>query len=185
MFSLTKKQTNVRTLTSDLQCRPEFASKQLWGSWQVFFQQSFIKFPLFGTYRCVFLKLFIGVNSLSALEDIVRIPKTTLSPIIPQVSAAIYNVLQLEFLSMPQTPDDWARKAMEFDELWQYEKCLGALDGKHIQVQCFPNTGSVYYNYKGKCKIPLVWQYPNPSELKLYCQSHIEFANKIDGTFQF
>lgn len=117
----------------------------------IIYQVSFIWY-----LQMLIFKLYVGVNSLSALEDIVRIPKTTLSAIIPQVSAAIYNALQPEFLSMPQTPDDWARKAMEFDELWQYEKCLGALDGKHIQAQCFPNTGSVYYNYKGKCKIPLV-----------------------------
>lgn len=47
---------------------------------------------------------FIGVSSLSTLEDITRIPKTTLSAIIPEVCEAIYNVLQPEHLYLPQKP---------------------------------------------------------------------------------
>ena len=31
----------------------------------------------------------------------------------------------------------------------EYAKLLGALDGKHIIIQAFPNGGSLYVNYKG------------------------------------
>ena len=33
---------------------------------------------------------------------------------------------------------------------------MGAIDGKHCQIQCFDQTGSVYYNYKGTFSIVLM-----------------------------
>lgn len=48
------------------------------------------------------------------------------------------------------TMDDWARIAHDFENKWHFPNCIGAIDGKHITVQCFKNSGSMYYNYKGQ-----------------------------------
>ena len=56
---------------------------------------------------------------------------------------------------LPQTKEDWKQKAEEFCDQWQYPFALGALDGKHIQVQSFNNSGSLFFNYKGTFSVVL------------------------------
>lgn len=38
---------------------------------------------------------------------------------------------------------------MQFNDLWQFPQCLGALDGRHIKFRPPRSAGSFYYNYKG------------------------------------
>lgn len=44
--------------------------------------------------------------------------------------------------------DQWQKIAQRFYTLWNIPNCLGAIDGKHIRIEKFPNTGSTNYNYK-------------------------------------
>lgn len=50
---------------------------------------------------------------------------------------------------VPNTTDEWLQISQDFDELWQLENVLGALDGKHIRVNAPAHSGSDYYNFKG------------------------------------
>lgn len=50
---------------------------------------------------------------------------------------------------MPRTHEAWYKISAEFDDNWNFPKCIGAIDGKHIIVQGPIHNGSEYYNYKG------------------------------------
>lgn len=67
--------------------------------------------------------------------------------IIYETCNVIWNVLQPIYLPKP-TAELWKKIAEKFYTIWNFPNCIGAVDGKHIQIQCPPKTGNLYYNYK-------------------------------------
>ena len=52
--------------------------------------------------------------------------------------------------------DKWRSTADEFYERWNFPKCIGAINGKHVMIQCPINSGSSFYNYKSYFSIVLL-----------------------------
>lgn len=48
----------------------------------------------------------------------------------------------------PATAAEWKKIAKDFETRWHLPHAIGAIDGKHVRMQCPPNAGSMYYNYK-------------------------------------
>ena len=52
------------------------------------------------------------------------------------------------FLRIPQTCDEWIELSKGSENRWNFPNCVGAIDGKHVIIQCPPRGGSMHYNYK-------------------------------------
>uniref|UniRef100_A0AAV2JEE4 DDE Tnp4 domain-containing protein n=1 Tax=Knipowitschia caucasica TaxID=637954 RepID=A0AAV2JEE4_KNICA len=85
---------------------------------------------------------------LRTIASSFRVGISTISSIIPDVVAAIWDGLVEEFMPVPGE-EEWRLSAMEFEERWNFPLCCGAIDGKHINLKAPPNSGSLYFNYKG------------------------------------
>lgn len=57
---------------------------------------------------------------------------------------------------MPATEVEWIEIAKEFDDLYNFPRCIGSLDGKHIEITQPKHSGSLYFNYKGFFSIVLM-----------------------------
>ena len=88
------------------------------------------------------LRFLAGATSFPVLEDLFRIPKSTLSEMIPSVCQAIWDELHQECIVLPQMEEEWKQKSAEFLDKWQYPFGLAAIDGKHISVQAFGKSGT-------------------------------------------
>lgn len=56
---------------------------------------------------------------------------------------------------MPKTESEWIQISKDFKTFWDFDHCLGAIDGKHVLITKPPNSGSYYFNYKGTFSVVL------------------------------
>lgn len=95
-------------------------------------------------------------DSYHSLMYFFRVPHNSISLHIKEVCEAIIDAYVGEVMETPTTPNGWRQVAQDFWDRWQFPHCCGALDGKHIAIKCPPNSGSIFYNYKGFYSIILL-----------------------------
>ncbi|XP_011686378.1 PREDICTED: uncharacterized protein LOC105449081 [Wasmannia auropunctata] len=81
---------------------------------------------------------------------------TTACNIIRETCEAIWSTLCPLVLPPALSERDWFDIANDFEELTNFIHCIGAIDGKHVTIQCPNNAGSTYYNYKNAHSVVLM-----------------------------
>ena len=71
-----------------------------------------------------------------------RVENNTVSNIISETCQCIWDELKEKVFLNP-TAENWQMIAKDFKELWNYPNCIGALDGKHVDVEV--NILFLYY----------------------------------------
>ena len=77
-----------------------------------------------------------------------RLGKSTVCNIIKETCSGIWNSLCTTYLKAPKSEHEWKEIANEMFTQWNFPNCIGALDGKHIAIECPANSGSNFFNYK-------------------------------------
>ena len=84
----------------------------------------------------------------TTFESILQI----VGPRIPKIG----ETLKSEFVKFSANEKEWRGIAKRFESRWNFPRCLGAIDGKHVILQAPSHAGSSYYNYKGTHSIVLM-----------------------------
>ncbi|XP_001951832.2 putative nuclease HARBI1 [Acyrthosiphon pisum] len=101
------------------------------------------------------LRFLATGDSYTSLQYLYRVSKSAISEFMPDVFDAIFAGLK-EFIQVPKTTNDWDSIVHGFNLSWNFPNCFGAIDGKHIIIECPANSGSNFYNYKGSFSIVLL-----------------------------
>ena len=105
--------------------------------------------PIYIVLLCRYLAMG---DAITTIKYKFWIGMSTAWEIILDVCTSIWKVLSP--IHIPE--DEWRRIAAEFEEQWTFLNCIGAIDGKHVMIQCLFNSGSLFYNYKSFFSIVLL-----------------------------
>ena len=106
---------------------------------------------------CVTLRYLATGDGYVSIAASYRIGHTTISRIVEETTCAIWDSLLKEgYLKVPQNANEWKQIADVFEKKWNFPNCVGAIDGKHVQIVAPPSSGSLYFNYKKMFSIVLL-----------------------------
>ena len=84
-----------------------------------------------------------------------RMGVSTARQIVLDVCTALWDALASIHMPVPSEVE-WESIAEDFFARWNFPNCIGAIDGKHVMIQCPVNSGSLFYNYKSYFSIILL-----------------------------
>ncbi|KAK0400906.1 hypothetical protein QR680_015512 [Steinernema hermaphroditum] len=145
----------------------------------------------------VTLRYLTTGNSFHSLHFAFRMGVSTVSKVVKKTCEALYKALKNN-ISFPETPDGWLELSNAFEQQWNFPHVLGAIDGKHIQIQKPCRSGSLFFNYKhffstvllGVCDADYKFLYYDIGNYGHHHDSHVlessSFGRKLqEGSFVF
>lgn len=75
---------------------------------------------------------------MSSMAYAYRVGRSTVSQVISETCDALWEVLQDELLE--PSDENWKRIAAEFNNCWQFPRCIGAIDSKHVAIKVSQKT---------------------------------------------
>lgn len=104
----------------------------------------------------LFLRYLSQGTSMQSLAWTFHIGLTTVHKIIHETCKAIWDSLSETYLKSPCTEEEWFAISNTFEQRWNFPHCVGAIDGKHINIQAPAGSGSLFFNYKKTFSIVLL-----------------------------
>ena len=102
-----------------------------------------------GERLSVTLRYLVTGDAFSTIAASYRLSCTSVGRIVKETCSVIWDVLSSEgFITVPKNPSEWKKIAQDFESRWNFPNCVGAIDGKHVAIQCPPRGGSMFFNYK-------------------------------------
>ena len=83
-------------------------------------------------------------DAITTIAYNVQIGVSTARQIILDVCMAIWDVLAPIYMPVP-SENKWKSIADEVYERWNFAICIGAIDGKHVMIQCPFHSGALFY----------------------------------------
>lgn len=90
------------------------------------------------------LRYIVSENSQRSLQFDSRVSQERISRIIKEVFSAIAK--HTHMLMPVPSKGDWKKHAANLFRMWNFPHVIGAIDGKHIRIQCPSNSGSLFSN---------------------------------------
>ena len=109
-----------------------------------------------GLKIAITLRYSASGNTYKSLSYGFCVAHNTISLFIPQTCKAIIQEYSEVHMKCPKNPEQWKEVATKFSKLWNFQNCLGAIDGKHVAIRRPNKSGTYFYNYKGFFSIVLM-----------------------------
>ena len=88
---------------------------------------------------CVTLCFLVTGDEFPTIATSYRMSTTTVGRIVKDTCAALWDVLKSNgFLNVPRTSIEWLQIEEQLKLKWNFDHCIGAIDGKHVIIQCPP-----------------------------------------------
>ena len=84
-----------------------------------------------------------------------RLGRLTVANCVYQTCEAIVKRMMETQMPAP-TEESWREMARRFEARWNFPNCIGAIDGKHVQMYSPRNSRSLFFNYKKHFSIVLL-----------------------------
>lgn len=78
-----------------------------------------------------------------------RVSATAAGRYVLQTCKALHKILEPLYLP-DMTTARWREIGTDFENLWQFPNCIGAIDGKHVHIEAPGNSGGLFRTYKGR-----------------------------------
>ena len=104
----------------------------------------------------VTLRNLASGESQTSLAFNFRIGRSTIYTILQETCTAIWQALQPSWVWVPSNASEWTSIADQFETMWNFPNCVGAMDGKHVVIQAPTKCGSSFFNYKGTHSVVLM-----------------------------
>ena len=81
------------------------------------------------------LKFLASGAPFDTISDLFRVTVPAVFEIVHEVYQKIWEVIGAKFVVLPKTSKEWLKISSDFEARWDYPYCLGAINGKHINLK--------------------------------------------------